>query len=221
MKSIEVNCEPWSVLKMSGLPCRASASSTASMQNAASRVIDSRQDRTRRLNLLSLSTGDDGGEIDEAARHGNVGDVHRPDLVGPGDGQIAEQVRVDPVPRRRLRGVRTPVERLDPHLLHQRGDVTPADPMSLPIQEPLQHSASRKRVIEMQFVDPAHQRQVAGGNRPGQIVDTAPADPQNPGLTDERKIVAAVNHFLALGNPALLSAPAKKSFSRASSPILA
>src|SRR3982751_4308224 len=38
VKSWLVNCEPWSVLKTSGRPCRASASSSASMQNAASKV---------------------------------------------------------------------------------------------------------------------------------------------------------------------------------------
>ena len=50
MKSIEVNWLPWSVLKMSGLPWRASASSSASMQKSADSVIDSRQARTLRLN---------------------------------------------------------------------------------------------------------------------------------------------------------------------------
>ena len=40
----------WSVLKISGLPCLASASSTASRQNSTSIVIDTRHDRTRRLN---------------------------------------------------------------------------------------------------------------------------------------------------------------------------
>jgi hypothetical protein len=50
MKSIEVNWLPWSVLKMSGLPCRASASSSASIQKSALSVIDSRQARTLRLN---------------------------------------------------------------------------------------------------------------------------------------------------------------------------
>lgn len=50
VKSIEVNCDPWSLLKISGLPSRASASSTASMQKAASIVTDSRHDRTFRLN---------------------------------------------------------------------------------------------------------------------------------------------------------------------------
>ena len=45
-----VNWLPWSVLKISGLPCLASASSTASRQNSTSIVIDTRQARTRRLN---------------------------------------------------------------------------------------------------------------------------------------------------------------------------
>ncbi len=45
-----VNWLPWSVLKISGLPCRTRASSTASRQNSTSIVIDSRQARTRRLN---------------------------------------------------------------------------------------------------------------------------------------------------------------------------
>src|ERR1700676_4831173 len=50
VKSWPVNWLPWSVLKISGLPCRASASSTASRQNATSIVIDTRHARTRRLN---------------------------------------------------------------------------------------------------------------------------------------------------------------------------
>ena len=51
-----VNCEPWSVLKTSGLPCLASASSNVSTQKAASMVIDTRHDRTRRLLNQSSAT---------------------------------------------------------------------------------------------------------------------------------------------------------------------
>jgi hypothetical protein len=50
-----VNCEPWSVLKISGVPCFARASSSVSTQNAASIVIDTRHDRTRRLNQSSTT----------------------------------------------------------------------------------------------------------------------------------------------------------------------
>jgi hypothetical protein len=50
MNGALVNWLPWSVLKISGRPCRASASSTASRQKSTSRLIDTRQARTRRLN---------------------------------------------------------------------------------------------------------------------------------------------------------------------------
>ena len=49
VNSLLVNWLPWSVLKISGLPYLANASSTASMQNAASMVIDSRYASTLRL----------------------------------------------------------------------------------------------------------------------------------------------------------------------------
>ena len=49
VKAALVNWLPWSVLKISGLPCLARASSTASMQKSASMVIDSRQLSTRRV----------------------------------------------------------------------------------------------------------------------------------------------------------------------------
>jgi len=44
-----VNWLPWSVLKISGLPKRASASSSAATQNEVSIVLDSRHARTARL----------------------------------------------------------------------------------------------------------------------------------------------------------------------------
>jgi hypothetical protein len=49
MKPTEVNRLPWSVLKMSGRPCRTSASSSASMQKSAESVIGRRQARILRL----------------------------------------------------------------------------------------------------------------------------------------------------------------------------
>jgi len=46
--SRDVNCDPWSVLKISGRPCD-NASSSASRQNRTSIVFDSRHDSTYRL----------------------------------------------------------------------------------------------------------------------------------------------------------------------------
>jgi hypothetical protein len=51
------------------------------MQNAASMVIDSRHDSTRRLNQSRQPRPDRRSR--EAARHRNVGDVHCPELVRP------------------------------------------------------------------------------------------------------------------------------------------
>ena len=53
--SIDVNCEPLSVLNMSGLQKCARASSTASIEKAVSIVIDSLDDKTRRLNLSTTA----------------------------------------------------------------------------------------------------------------------------------------------------------------------
>ena len=125
MKSWLVNWLPWSVLKISGRPCRAKASSSASTQNAASMA-----DRHPPGQNPPAEPVDDGGQVDEAARHRDVGDVHGPDLVGAVDRQPAQQVRVDLVPRRWLLGVRLAVERLDAHALHQVA--TCRRPMSIP-----------------------------------------------------------------------------------------
>src|SRR5438105_9334392 len=73
----------------------------------------------------------------------------------------------------------------------------------------------------MQPVEATHDIKVARRHRTRQVIDTATADAQNLRLLADRQIVFAVDHRLALSNPALLSAPSKKSFSRVSSPILA
>ena len=49
MKFATVNCEPWSVLKISGAPYRAIASSSASTQKSAVMLLETRQLKTRRL----------------------------------------------------------------------------------------------------------------------------------------------------------------------------
>src|SRR5271165_1076820 len=73
VKATEVNCEPWSVLKISGLPNRARASSSADRQNETSIVFDSRHASTARDTQV-----DDRHEIEKAPPDRNVGDVGRP-----------------------------------------------------------------------------------------------------------------------------------------------
>src|SRR5271157_2451949 len=73
----------------------------------------------------------------------------------------------------------------------------------------------------MQRVDPAHDHQFGCRNGSSLIVEIAPAEPEQVRLPGQRQFVFAVDHRFALSRPALLSAPAKKSFSSVSSPILA
>ena len=56
VKSRLVNWLPWSVLKISGLPCRAIASRRASMQNPVSMVFDNRHARTWRVAQSMIAT---------------------------------------------------------------------------------------------------------------------------------------------------------------------
>src|SRR3982075_265773 len=66
-----------------------------------------------------------------------------------------------------------------------------------------------------------HDREVGGRHRTRQIINAAAADLQNFRLLGDRQIMSTVDHRFALSNPALVSAPSKKSFSSVSSPILA
>ena len=118
--------------------------------------------------------------------------------------------------------VRAAIDRLDPHALHQRRDMAAADRNALAVQKVAQHPAARERVVQMQFVDPPHDRQ---DPRP------RPAEACNrrlPRLMFRAfacrgigRSCVAVDHRFALSMPALVSAPSKKSFSSVSSPILA
>src|SRR4051812_46233504 len=84
-----------------------------------------------------------------------------------------------------------------------------------------QHAAAREWEIQMQLVHPAHQREISARGCPWPVINAAPADVQHLGLLGDRQIMRTVDHRFALGKPALPSAPAKKSFSSVSSPILA
>jgi hypothetical protein len=53
-----------------------------------------------------------GDQIHEAARHRDIGHVGRPDLIGSIDGEVAQQIRIDGMPRMSPARVGAPVNRL-------------------------------------------------------------------------------------------------------------
>ena len=130
-----------------------------------------------------------GGEVDEAARHRNVGRIQRPHLVRVGDGQPAQQIRINLVPRVRFAGARLRCQRLNTHAMHERGDVTPACVNAQFRQLPAQHARPHERMLKMQFVQAAHERQISGTGRLRQIINRASADLQQFRLARDGQIV--------------------------------
>lgn len=75
-----------------------------------------------------------------------------------------------------LRAYAASLEPRSLELFVRHGNVQPPSLQPFSPQEPLQHPTSGKRVVEMQFVDPAHQSQIAVRHRTRQIIDTATAE---------------------------------------------
>src|SRR6516162_6907617 len=86
---------------------------------------------------------------------------------------------------------------------------------------PLQHARAGEGELQMQLVHAPHQCKIGGRHRTWLVVKTAATDVQHGRLPRQWEIMNAVNHRLALSNPALSSALSKKSFSSVSSPIFA
>src|SRR5450432_4259126 len=160
-------------------------------------------------------------EIDETLGHGHVGDVHGPDLVGLGDGQSTQQIRIDLVAWFWLGRARTSVQGLYPHALHERLHMPAADLAPIKCQQAAQHPRTGKWELGMELVDLSHQGEIGLRYRTRQIIDRAARNADGFRLPGNAQLVITVDHRFAFSNPALLSAPSKKSFSSVSSPILA
>jgi hypothetical protein len=89
---------------------------------------------------------------------------------------------------------------LDTHLAHQGADVLTPDLEAFGLQQVLQHPLSGKGVIEVQFVDPPHQRQVGSRRRTRQVGDGAAADPQQLGLPVHRQFMVPVDQRFPIAN---------------------
>ena len=128
-------------------------------------------------------------------------------LVGAIDLQIAQQVRIDRMLRMAAVRVGLLVQSLDTLLPHQRGHMLAADLMAFSLEHVAQHAAAGKRIVEVQFVDPAHQRQVRFAGFLRSVGRRLTRQRQDLALPSNRQVVRTVNHFFALSKPALVSAP--------------
>jgi hypothetical protein len=101
-------------------------------------------------------------QVDEAPRHRDVGDIHRPRLIGPRHRQPTQQVRVDLVARRGFGGVRPAIKLRDAHPPHRPRHVLAASFDALFPHRSRGIRLPRERVFEMQFVDPRRSLPLSG-----------------------------------------------------------
>jgi len=80
----------------------------------------------------------DDHQVQKPPRHRDIGDVRRPYLIRPRYLHATEQIRVDPVPGRRLAGPGAPVDGSEPHDPHQSPDTLPVDFVTL-FPQPRRH----------------------------------------------------------------------------------
>ena len=164
----------------------------------------------------------DRDQVQEAALHGNVGDVGAPDLVGPVDRHPLEQIGINPVRRVRRAGSRRLVDGLQAHEAHQTANPVTTDAVTLPPQLADHLTGAVERILQKQLVDPTHQRQVLRALALEDVIERGPADRKKAALTAQAQVgVVAPDHRLAFPPAHRLSPLAKKSRSTVNSPILA
>src|SRR5215471_19813282 len=100
----------------------------------------------------------------------------------------------DLVARLRCGGARTAIERFYPHAPHQRSYTPTADLAPLGSQQTSQHARTGEWVLQVQPIEPMHDRQLRLRHRPWQVVDTSTTDVESFCLFADRQIVFAVNH---------------------------
>ena len=81
-----------------------------------------------------------------------------------------------------LAGAGFAVDRRDPHAPHQRRHMAPSDSMALAPEDIPEHPGAGKRILQMQFVNPAHQGQRLRRHRHGLVVDRGPGQLQQLAL---------------------------------------
>jgi len=129
-----------------------------------------------------------------------------------------EVYRVGPMAPRRLRPL---IDRRDAHAPHERPRMLAPDPHALGLQQIAQHPTPREGQLEMQLIDPPHERELRRGHWRRRVVDRRPGEREEPRLPRDREPVRPVDHRFPLGPGLRPSALAKKSNSSACCPIFA
>ena len=159
----------------------------------------------------------DGHQVQEALRHGDVGDVRGPDLVDPINLHSLQQIGKDPVSRRWFAGVGTPVDRFQTHQPHQPSNPFSAHQIALLQQPGLHLPGAVEGGLQILTVHQGHQLQVFCPGRYRPVVHRGPADVQQDTLTHQRQLlVVSVYHgspYAATHRPDLSDKKSRSTFS--------
>ena len=104
----------------------------------------------------------DGDQIAKASGHGDIGHVRTPDLIGSGDGQAPQEIGIDAVTRTRSTGLALRVQGLKPH--------DPLDALAIgkhpiALQPVPKAPGAQERVLEVDRIEPLHEREIVLGDR--------------------------------------------------------
>ena len=113
---------------------------------------------------------DNGDQVHETLGHRAVCNISRPDLVGPLDAQVPQQVRINFVPLARLTRSPPRIQCRQVHLPHQSLNTLSVDRVAAIFQFVAQAPAAVKRVLQVDLIDESHQRQVLRRDQLGLVV---------------------------------------------------
>ena len=140
-----------------------------------------------------------GDQIHETACHRNVGHVSRPDLVGPVNHLVTQQVRVDLVS---LIGEAQVTLRILCDQIH--GAHQSLDPFTIhhvsSILQPIPYAATAvERVPQVTAINKRHQLQLLIGDRLRNVVERRARQIQQLALASHRQRILPIYHFFPLG----------------------
>ena len=107
----------------------------------------------------------DGDQIAKASGHGDIGRVRTPDLIGSGDGQTPQKIGIDAMTRASRTGLALGVQGLDPHDPHEPLDALAVGQHPIALQPVPKAPGAQEGVLEVDRIEPPHERQIVVGDR--------------------------------------------------------
>lgn len=132
---------------------------------------------------LTTDPVNDAGQVDKAFGHRDIGRIQRPDLVGFPDGDAAQEIRVDRMPRMLLASARLAEQGFNAHAFHEVAYPIPADMgVTQSVDLVTQLPGTHEGMLQVQAVDVTHEFQILRADRPRQVIDAAAANARQLGL---------------------------------------